>query len=86
MRLRAFDNPEFADRYTVVLYKDEEPYGFIAMNSDPFNFETGMCNQGSLDNTWISENERYEVAFTDLPLTCQKVIHLEFIDWPQTLQ
>ena len=81
-----FDNPAYADRYTVVLYQDDEPYGFISMNASPLCLTKGLCNNGQVDDAWVEQNKQYETSFDKLPEDCQKVIHLEFIDWSDSIQ
>lgn len=89
MRLRVFDDPTFDDRYTVVIdTRDEtdgaEDFRFISMNCLPFSEKYGVCRYGTLNLGWLEDPDGVEIPFTDLPADCQKVIFVEFMEWPQT--
>lgn len=79
MQLKVFDNPSYADRYTVVLYDGEEPYGFLSMNSNPLSLTEGICRSGELFDEWIEDNAQYEIPFNTLPASCQTLVGLEFL-------
>ena len=85
MQLKVYDDPSYADRYTVVLYDGEEPYEFISMNSNPLSLTEGICRSGELLNDWLEENAENEIPFNHLPEPCRILIGLEFLPLSDSL-
>ena len=80
MKIRVFDNPAFADRYTIVFIEDKEPHLFLSMNANPLCFQQGVCEEGEVWNEWLEDNEEFEITFDTLPAPCKQLIIMEFSD------
>jgi len=83
--VRVYDNPDWADRYTVVFtgrYRYPIPNGmswfmYLGMNSIPFDPSAGICQHG--EDPELIDRPAYghlgkKIAFTDLPADCQRVV------------